>query len=489
MKRIVMLATLLAFVLGMAATASAADLVASGSWKIAATWMDNYDFIDSDNAGTDDSQSEDDLSIAQRVRTSFAFVANENLRGVLQVEIGTSEWGAPGAGADLGADDVAIEVKHAYVNFVWPNTDVSIFAGVMPVALPGGPGGNPVFDSDVAAAVISTPILDNVSLLAGYARLVADQAVVSGNDESAATDNFLDAAFIAVPMDFDGVALTPYAAFVYSGGDFLLDEGPANWEADYGGLMTQNMTAQDADATGINITYFGLTFDVSLLDPFNLSGAFHYGAMHGPWENTDRSGWLGEIQLTYTGWDFVTPALYFAYSTGEDGNSTGGNTASDEAGAASERLPTVRESYAVGSFWFGGDWLDAEVIDTGSQEMGFWTVGLFLTDISFVEGLTHEINVLYVQGTNDKSIGTQYSTAGNNPQAYGADYGNVLTEEDSLWEFDLNTKYQIYDELSAVVRLGYIDMDLDDSVWAEINQSEDSDEDAAHLLIGIEYSF
>ncbi len=504
MKRFVMIATLIAFVLGLAVTASAADLVATGSWKIAAAWVDNMDALDDQNADT-----EDDFIMEQRVRTSFTFTANENLRGVLQIEIGTSQWGAPGGGADLGADDIAIEVKSAYVNFVWPNTDVGIFAGVMPIALPGGPGGNPIFDEDVAAVVLTAPILDSVSLLGGWARPydLANGAGGIGattNDDQVSEQDFLDVLFLAVPMDFDGVALTPYVAYVYSGDDFLLDLGSggvagvtaatayANWNTAHAGLMSQNMTVTDLDNdTDIDILYLGTTFDITLLDPFNISGAFHWGSTEMPDSNQERAGWLGEIAVEYTGFDFVTPQLYFAYSSGEDGNGTDGDD-TGSSGGSSERLPTIAESYEPGSFWFGGEFLDGLNMPGGESQLGFWTVGLFLKDISFVEGLTHEINIMYIEGTNDESIGNGYNAgalAGGTGTQQGTTYGATLTEKDSVWEFDLNTKYQIYDELSAIVRLGYLDIDMDDTVWGNTLDGNPDAEDAAKLVIGVEYSF
>lgn len=479
MKRIVMLATLLAFVLGMAATASAADLVASGSFRFAAMWTDNMDFLNSDVAGADDTQSEDDATFEERVRTTFAFVANENLQGVLALEIGTTQFGD--AGSPMSADARGIvEIKSAYINFVWPNTNVGVFMGIMPIALPGGPGGSPILDEDVAGVVVSSPITDNVSVAAGWTRLSDDTASLTGNDDNQTTDVFLDAAFVIVPMQFDGFSVTPYMAAAYSGSDFVEDYNGANGiAADFPGLISQNATVDDGAA--LFITYAGLTFDVSLLDPFNLSGAFHYGSMQMSDSDNDRAGWLGEIQLTYTGWDMVTPSLYFGYSSGEDGNASGGDTDYSEGDASSERLPQVADSYAVGTFWFGNDWYDGELVDgEGVDQMGFWTVGLFLNDISFFEGLTHQINILYVEGTNDSTAGSRYGAGV---------YGSMLTEDDSLWEFDLNTTYQIYDELTAVVRLGYIDMDYDEDNWAEINADEDSSEDAAKLMIGFDYSF
>ncbi|MBU1248800.1 MAG: hypothetical protein KKB70_08880, partial [Proteobacteria bacterium] len=77
---------------------------------------------------------------------------------------------------------------------------------------------------------------------------------------------------------------------------------------------------------------------------------------------------------------------------------------------------------------------------------------------------------------------------GASPLGLGVTYGQTLTEKDSLWEFDLNTKYQIYDELSAVVNMGYINADFDESVWTEIGNNN-KEEDAAKVVVGVEYKF
>ena len=162
MKKLMLLAVLAVFCLGLAGTASAiVDVKATGDWQIAAIWQDGYSMRDVD-AGNEES----DFDVWQRVRTYFTFIANENLKGVMGLEIGTANWG--GTALPLGADQTSIiEVKHAYVDFTVPNSEVNVKAGLLPLALPAGSVGNPVLDDDVAAAVVSTPLFDGVGLLAG----------------------------------------------------------------------------------------------------------------------------------------------------------------------------------------------------------------------------------------------------------------------------------------------------------------------------------
>jgi hypothetical protein len=88
------------------------------------------------------------------------------------------------------------------------------------------------------------------------------------------------------------------------------------------------------------------------------------------------------------------------------------------------------------------------------NSMGFWTAGVSLKDISFIDKLTHRVNLMYVQGTNDKDA---FVGATNVATAL---YGSYLTTRDSLWEIDVNSKYKLYDELSLMLNLGYINADL-----------------------------
>lgn len=480
MKRIVVLATLLAMVLGTASMAAAADLTATGSWKIVGQWVDNEDF--------DKSAPESDFDVRQRLRTQFNFTANENLMGALQIEVGSGQWGNRAFGFD--ADQTVIEVKSAYINWVWPNTDVSITAGLMPLALPAGPAGNAVLDDDVAALVVSAPITDNVSVLAGWARPYASH--IDANSE----DTNMDIAFLAVPVALDGVSFTPYMAYVKTGSEFLagattagtnpmgMNRTVAGWTGNgYWGLFTQNGSLDaitDSD-TGFDIWYGGLTFDMNLFDPITIGASFVYGSMDTAASNLDRSGWLADLAVTYTGLDFMTPELFFTYSSGEDG----GNETDVENG--SERLPTIGGDYGFGNYMYSssGMAIDNGLLSVGNM-VGYWALGLTLKDISFLEGLTHSFTVMYAEGTNDKTIGDRYgnfATLGSTNTVYG----QTLTEEDSVWEFSMVNQYKIYDELTATLGLGYIAANYDDAVWNTANNG--NDDDAARMTIGVEYKF
>jgi hypothetical protein len=137
-------------------------------------------------------------------------------------------------------------------------------------------------------------------------------------------------------------------------------------------------------------------------------------------------------------------------------------------------MPILDGDWAVGSFFFGGGSITSDDINGGDTPMGFWTVGLSLTDIqSFAQGLTHDFHVLYVKGTNDKDLGVA-----------GKTLGSYLTDDDSLWEVDFNTAYAVYDELTLYGQLGYINSDFDKDVWGT-----NVDNDAFKVATGVVYKF
>ena len=164
MKRFFILALLAVFALGANVANAATTLKTKGEMTFAFAWHDNTDFYDMDR----DDTSEDDFRAAQRARIYFDWAASDALRAVIGLEIGTSMWGQNGKGADLDADDTVIEVKHAYLDFKWPNTALSFRMGVQPLELPWAVAGNPVFSADVAGILATYKFNDSVAATLGW---------------------------------------------------------------------------------------------------------------------------------------------------------------------------------------------------------------------------------------------------------------------------------------------------------------------------------
>ena len=241
------------------------------------------------------------------------------------------------------------------------------------------------------------------------------------------------------------------------------------------GLYAQNATAEG----GRNVFWAGLSFGVDLLDPIKIKGDVNYGQVGAKNVQNKMSGWLADLSVEYTGFSFVTPELFFVYTTGESGNAT---THSGKSG----RMPQLtQENWGVGSFFFGGDALITGSIAAREASTGFWTAGLSLKNMSLVEKLAHTVHVLYIQGTNNKDIGAQYTTAANQGNVRNIQYGRTLTTKDSVWEIDLNSKYPIYPELTAYLEMGLLFPSFSKSVWGDSYGGS-----TAHKVsLGLSYEF
>ena len=120
-----------------------------------------------------------------------------------------------------------------------------------------------------------------------------------------------------------------------------------------------------------------------------------------------------------------------------------------------------------------------------------WGIGIQVADMSFVEDLTHTIRFVYMQGTNDdKIVKRAGSRAFVDSIVYDGDY--YLTKEDQAFEINFDHKYQIYENLAAVLELGYIKFDLDKSTWknydGEFGRGHKTD-DAWKAQLSFQYKF
>jgi hypothetical protein len=191
------------------------------------------------------------------------------------------------------------------------------------------------------------------------------------------------------------------------------------------------------------------------------------------------------MAVDYTGLSMMTPEIFFAYSSGENGNSSKGS-------GKSERMPVAGspQNWALGSFWLqGSNSLISDSLggDTGSN-LGFWALGLSLKDIKFFDKISHTANVIYFKGTNNVDYLKQQSLTGTSA-VNSATYGQFLTTKDSLWEVDLNTKYQMYDELALHLQLGYINTSFNKDAWLPVKGANLDQSDAYKVSVIMNYTF
>jgi hypothetical protein len=406
MKRIVTLVAAAALLLGLAATASAELAVkAAGSWRVHGNVLKNFNDFDDD-------ATEQTFDVRHRMRTQFRFVYNENVMGELYTEYGNVTWGRD-AGQYNATDGTTIDVKRAFIQFRWPDTDMLITAGEQDITLPSsGAFSNIVLGgSDGSAIAISSPITDMVGLTVAYARL---------DDSTAPAHSTFDAYVAALPVSLDGMKLSPWFT--------------------YAQLGSQSDFAVDDQAEDGNFWWVGLGFNMDMLDPIMLYADFTYGSASD--EVGDNSGWLIDVMGEFKGLDFAVLQLMAAYSSQND----------DGDGA----MPVVDSDFGVGGSLINGSSFSPG--DLGPATPGFWLVGAAARNVTFVEKLSHDVIFLYAKGTNDENPGFGSGDAGSLPE---------LTSDDSWLEVDFNTRYQIYESLAAVVELAYGKPSFDDDDVAD----------------------
>lgn len=454
MKRILTLALVACFVLS-AGLVSAKEMQFTGQFEHTLEWTDNVDLLDSKSpAGSD---SEDDFNALQRVRMYFQYVDSEVLRAVVGFEM-DNVWGNP-AKANFGIDNKDVEIKHAYTDFNVGG--VAFRVGLQGLTWPSAVAGNPIFDNDVAGIVGSYAFNDNFALTAGWARLVDanpyDDGTLSGkNDE-------VDAFTVIAPITMDGWSLSPYVIYAKYGRDVPVGSVSS--------LSASNATAYTDD---LDIWFAGGAFSLTMFDPFVFGADLIYGSLDGDKANqNDMAGWFFAAIATYK-MDMVTPSLAFMYGTGEDDDWTDG----------SEVMPTLAAGGATNGgfglthFGFDGNaWTESGGILGGRTD--YWALALIVDDITFVENLTHKLTIAYGGGTSDSDLIKKFGAA-------NLVNGPILTDEDSFWEVNFDSTYQIYENLSLAGKFGYVSVDRDNDVWG--NALSDL-EDAYKFTVILRYNF
>jgi hypothetical protein len=384
------------------------------------------------------------------------------------------------SGFGTDGDGVNIETKWAYLDFNVPGSTVNVKVGLQPLALPSAfNGSTAILDADGPAVVVSTPFNDMVALAVGWTRL-ADKYTGSTTQGAGATASTGwdpartraldegDVFFAALPITPKGLNVTPFFAYGLVGRD-LGDP--------FGGLGPVFPASGSDEYT--KAWWAGVAVELTMFDPFAVFFDFNYGSAKNDGIKVNRAGWLADAMIQYKGLPFGTPTLFGMYSTGDDDNGADGK---------SERMPFVQSIWGPsGSFFYSGTTFDSWAADIGGgapsgNAAGTWTVGAGMYGMSFLDKLTHDLIVMYIAGTNDKNSAAIQNAGGANASA-GA-FGYSLTTKDHLFEVDFNHQYQIYEQLSAIVELGWIQPHFDNTVWG-INGTSN----AVRVMAGFKYKF
>lgn len=487
MRKLLSILAVLCAVLGSANAAIAADIKASGFFDFGFGLYGGTNFTKHDN--------EENFDAGQYFRTQLEIDASESLKGVAIFEVGVTYWGngggatwgsggngaGRGAGGAMGADGVSVEIMDLYIDWLVPNTDALVRMGIQYFNLPNAVwrgdymNGNVVVADDAPGIVIEYPFNENIGATVGWFR-PWDPYVNGGfNSNSNLTSYYnsdeIDAFFLTLPINMqDSFNITPY--FMYASIGEVDTDLDANGLHTNTGTISHYLSSNGSLGGNGNAWWSGLAFTLNHFSPFNAYLDLIYGSYSasdvGPYYGTnnsdpDRYGWVAIGKLEYK-LDYFTPNIFGWYGSGTD---------SFENDGLDGMMPSFSPFFGMTSFGFASDRHDTLTRQgiVGYDPFGKWGIGGGLDDIKVIDDLTSYFRVLYMRGTNDT----------NGLDTAFWDYG-IFDEGDQMVEVDLDSVYNIYENLELHVELGYINIQLD-------NEPDGFEENAWKAYTGFRYYF
>jgi hypothetical protein len=409
--------------------------------------------------------------------------------------------------------------------------------GIQGLALPSFTTESMVFCDDVAAVTASYKFNDSVSVTALWMRPYNDNYTKAGDTLHSTRTGYLDnvdAFALLIPLSFDGIKVTPWAVYAALGPNWNADihgatvtttdktdpiTGKTTYTSTYsasntptsygqtlagmlpaGGARHQNGSdANDARKISSygNAWWFGLTGQVTVLDPFRISWDFNYGSVVWPDDGRlNRQGWLASLLLEYK-LDWGIPGLYGWYASGDDSDPSNG----------SERLPYVSVGNTNNQFSYfagnGATWDHSREGVLTYNWNGTWGIGVRLKDFTFVDDLKHTFWINYIGGTNSPSMAKKmssgdWSVAPNGASATSAKgYGMdplYMTTLDTALEIGLRNVYKIYENLQLYLEGAYIATWLNqgNGAWGRSNMNgkgSDTVKDPWNINMSFVYTF
>ncbi|MEA4856592.1 outer membrane homotrimeric porin [Solidesulfovibrio sp.] len=491
MKRFAILAIAAALLLGSAMTASAATEVKMvGDAFVYGTFNANQNFTGWSTGSWDDNtgaytgagkQTEDRFQIWERFRLRTDFVANEAVKFRLGIKV-EDTWGHGTLTAANPA--VSIAVYQAFLQFKLPDCNVEVTAGLQDFSLPANAffTDSVVFGGDRAAALtINAPINENFSVIAAYTRRL-DKTRTYDTTTTQVGDE-LDAYVLALPITLPGFKVTPWGTIAVAGKSanyFTAGSyGPNSTFAD--SLLSAGTFVTPAGFRNNQNAYWwaGGTFEVTALDPVKFYADVIYGSGNQADRKKDqRYGWFVDFGAEYTGWDVLTPQIFGWWSTGEDKSTRNG----------SERMPSILSNWGPGnSFLFDCSQELLKQGNMGVNPIGSYGLGASLNNISFIEKLSNRVTFVYLRGNNSPSAIRYLNTyMGSNPYFT---MGRDLTTNEYVMGANIDTTYQIYENLAAVMETGWAHGQFQTSVWGHRLAQKSREGDAWKVAFGLTYKF
>ena len=430
MKKLATLLLAAGMVVASTAPANAVDVKVSGEYRH--SFSTGSDFTGAN--------SED---FRHRMRLNLALAASENLSAFVQFQLNHgNQYGS----ADKHGTGSNIQTRQLYLDWVVPTTAIKVRMGRHQLGLPEEAfGSNSILGAGFGARdgiVVTAPVTDWLGLTGIWARLATD----GGTDLD--TNNTDDMFALAANLKFEGFSGAVYAAYATLDNKDEYDTGKTAWAFDQdattpvaafaklpvmaGGYARNTWNDGRPGAEG-DAYWVGFTSTFTFFDPFTLKLSAAYGEFNAANKGDENAnGWNVQAKGSYA-LPFGTAVLGGWYFSGMDEDGKG---------------------YMPNAGYFAGtnhlyDGYVSLTNPSQTNNFGTWAVQAGIEGVSFLENLTHDFHVTYMEGTNEEGD-------------YSKGWTGKMGEDDAAVEFTLNNVYKIYKNLAAHLELAYVINDYSD---------------------------
>ncbi len=433
------------------ASPSFAQFASWGHMEVETYWWNKATYFDSD-------KSDNRRGVGERFRFYLQYGDPKTVRAVIGFEGDSTTWGEPNAPTtslsgnagytgqfglaqrnhmgSLTTDSAALEVKHAYIDFVVPNTPVSVMAGIQNWVT-GGSLGRYFLNIDAPGVRVTTKFAPHAIEAAWYKEYKQDQWKDNDSDMYMLKYNLSQKMFNVeawVAYEADRRAQTETWAMTASTAGSVTSYTP-----------TRTMAARNYEVKpywiGLNVPFTVANFTITPTFIYEGGDARKYFVSG----NTDVkiSAWLGSLEAAYQLGPGLKLTVQGMYATGNDTGKTDKQNLFTQPNASEGQL-------VLGNGWDVMMWENTELTYYGykAATIGGYYFGRFTATYSPLPWLEIQPTYVYIGDTSKKS--GSGSASGSNT------IGRTDDDKASVGqEINMITTFKIYDKIRYKVGVAY----------------------------------
>jgi hypothetical protein len=507
MKKYLVLLGAVILVMALAAP-SLAQFKSYGHMEVGTYWLYNQGYFDKDR-GDDNKRG-----MMQRYRFYLEYGDPKTVRAVLGFEADSEAWGttsynqggytgtAPGGisgnqfnfrptriggptaanGNNMGAsntDQLSLELKHAYIDFVIPSTPINVTAGLQFFGV-GGPKAQFLQSTDLPAVKLTANFAPH-AIEAWWSRQYAGNFSTSNNADLYGLRWLMKQQGLNVEAffiyDYDRRVATETWTLAGTPGA----AGVTNY------TLTQTIAPRDYEVkpywVGANVSFSFANFTIEPTAIYQGGSARKYFRNNPATGDVDYSAYLLDLLVKYQ----LGPGLSFAV---EGFYASGGDTDKTDKNNLYSFTPGSESGWSFGNdksvFFFGNG--DFQYYGYRQNTVGGLWFGRVNAEYSPLAWLKLGVNYLYIGDTSKGSLAVQSATGVANNTPY---LSRVDADKDNVGqEINLIATLKIYNNLTYMMGFGYfITGDLFEGSIPGGRLANSPGDNAWNILTNLKYAF